>query len=459
MQIKYQPKNGWEVIKKGEKDEVFAFCEHYMAFLDEGKTERKAAAEAVRLAKLNGFSPIENMKSLKKGDKIYAENKEKGVLLAIIGSDTTKGANIVAAHIDSPRIDFKQNPLYEDLDMTFFKTHYYGGIKKYQWTTIPLAIHGVIVKADGTKIEVTIGEHDSDPIFCITDLLPHLAEEQMKKTMKDAITGEGLNILASSIPNDDEKEKFKGALLELLNKKYGITEEDFISAELEAVPAHKARDLGFDSSMIAAYGQDDRVCAYTALKAILDVNNPKKTAVCMLADKEEVGSMGNTGMQSRFFEDTIAHILSLENKNYNDLLIRKTFKNSACLSADVGAAMDPNFKDVSETQNAPKINYGVMLTKYTGSRGKSGSNDASAEFVGKIRKVFNDEGIVWQIGELGKVDLGGGGTVAQFIANLNIETVDCGVPLLSMHSPLEISGKFDVYMAYKAYKVFLENNK
>jgi aspartyl aminopeptidase len=454
MKIEYKPKNGWEIIGKEDREKVYSFCEKYADYLNKSKTEREAAREAMRLAREKGFVCIDDISSVKKGDKIYAVNKDKGILLAVIGDDTLKGINIVASHIDSPRLDFKQNPLYEDLDLALFKTHYYGGIKKYQWLTIPLAIHGVVIKGDGSKVEIVIGEEESDPAFCITDLLPHLAEEQMKKTMKEAVTGEGLNILAGSIPSTDEKNKFKGSLLKIINKKYGITEEDFISAELEAVPAGKTRDLGFDRSMIGAYGQDDRVCAYTALEGILGIENPKKTAVCMLADKEEVGSMGNTGMQSRFFEDTIAHIISMEKSGYNDLMLRQAFKNSTCLSADVGAAMDPNYKDVSEPLNAPKLNYGVMLTKYTGSRGKSGSNDASAELVGKIRRMFNDNQIIWQIGELGKVDLGGGGTVAQFVANLNVETIDCGVPLLSMHSPFEVSGKLDVYMAYKAYKAF-----
>lgn len=457
MEIKYQPKNGWETINSEEKQNIFAFCEKYADFLNKAKTEREAVRETVRLARENGFVELEETSRLKKGDRVYAVNKEKGVLLAVIGSDTEAGMNIIAAHVDCPRLDLKQNPLYEDTDLALFKTHYYGGIKKYQWTALPLAIHGVVIKSNGEKIDISIGENENEPVFCITDLLPHLADEQMKKNMREAITGEGLNILAGSMPGKEEKEKFKSEILRLLNEKYGIVEEDFLSAELEAVPAYKARDLGFDKSMIAAYGQDDRVCSYTALCGILEINSPEKTAVCVLADKEEIGSVGNTGMQSRFFEDTIARILALEKNNYSDLSIRKAFSNSLCLSADVGAAADPNFKDVFEAQNAPKLNYGILLTKYTGSRGKSGSNDASAETVGKIRRLFNDNGIVWQMGELGKVDAGGGGTVAQFVANLNIETIDCGVPLLSMHSPFEVAGKLDIYMAYKAYKSFLQN--
>ncbi|OQB14187.1 MAG: putative M18 family aminopeptidase 1 [Firmicutes bacterium ADurb.Bin193] len=458
MEIKYKVKNCWEAAGDSDKSEVTPFCEGYKNFMDNAKTEREAASLAVMLAEQKGFRDIDSVTALKKGDKIYIKNRGKSVMLAVMGEDSLKGFNIVAAHIDAPRIDLKQNPLYEDLELAFFKTHYYGGIKKYQWLAIPLSIHGVIVLGDGTKVNVIVGEDDSDPVFCITDLLPHLAQEQMGKKMSEAVTGEGLNLLVGSIPGKDEKDKVKGAVLELLHDKYGICEEDFISAELEIVPSSKARDLGFDRSMIAAYGQDDRVCAYTALAGILETENPSKTAICMLADKEEIGSMGNTGMKSRFFEDSVAKIISLEKaakgEAYNDLMIRQAFASSFCLSADVGAAVDPNYKDVSELSNAPRINGGVMITKYTGSKGKANSSDASAELVGRIRKLFNDNKIIWQIGELGKVDQGGGGTVAQDLANLNIETVDCGVPLLSMHSPMEISGKMDVYMAYKAYKAF-----
>ena len=455
MSLKYKAKNGWEVVGSEDKEQISTFCDGYKTFLDNGKTEREFTSEAIKVAEQNGFKPLSSFDNLVAGNKVYINNRDKSIMLAVIGSDTiTTGTNIIAAHIDSPRIDLKQNPLYEDLDMAFFKTHYYGGIKKYQWTTIPLALHGVVIKGDGSSIEIKIGEDDADPIFCITDLLPHLAQDQMKKTLSDAITGEGLNILIGSSPNTDEKDKVKGAILTLLNEKYGMCEEDFISAELEIVPSGKARDLGFDRSMVGAYGQDDRVCSYAALIGILEIENPIKTAICVLADKEEVGSMGNTGMKSRFFEDTLAKIISLKEKNYNDLLLRETLSNSVCLSADVGAAVDANYKEVQELANAPRLNYGIMMTKYTGSRGKSGSSDASAEFVGRIRKMFNDNGIVWQIGELGKVDQGGGGTVAQYIANLNIDTIDCGVPLLSMHSPLEVAGKMDIYMAYRAYKCF-----
>lgn len=460
MNLQYEPKNGWEAIKTKDKKAVYDFCEGYKDFLSNGKTERECTSYAEELAKKNGFKPIESYKKLKAGDKIYVVNRGKNILLAVIGKKAfSDGIRVIASHIDSPRLDLKQNPLYEDLELALFKTHYYGGIKKYQWTAIPLAIHGVAVKKDGEAVNFVIGENDSDPIFCVTDLLPHLAQAQMAKKGTEIVTGESLNILIGSKPDDSEKDKVKSAILTILNEKYGICEEDFLSAEIEVVPSGKARDLGFDRSMVASYGQDDRVCSYGALTGILETKNPEYTAVTLLADKEEIGSMGSTGMQSRFFEDTMAQIAFKTTDNYNDIILRECFKNSFCLSADVGAANDPSYKDVQESMNAPKINYGVLLTKYTGSRGKSGSNDAGAEFVGKVRKMFNDGDIVWQMGELGKVDAGGGGTVAQFIGNLNIETIDCGVPVLSMHSPLEAVGKLDVYMAYKAYKTFLNDKE
>jgi aspartyl aminopeptidase len=408
----------------------------------------------------NGFSELDLNRPLSPGDKVYTVNRGKSVIAAVIGTGPiTAGTNIIAAHIDAPRIDLKQNPLYDDMDIAFFKTHYYGGIKKYQWTTIPLALHGVILRADGSKLNIKIGEREDEPLFTITDLLPHLAKEQMEKKLSEGITGESLNILIGSIPGDYEKEKTKNNILKILKDKYNIENEDFVSAELEIVPAFKARDMGFDKSMIGAYGQDDRVCAYTALEAILNTHMPDRTAVVVLADKEEIGSMGNTGMMSRFFEDTMAYLCNLTNKDSTDLDLRISLGNSICLSADVGAAMDPNYKEVQEKQNAPQLNHGVLLTKYTGSRGKSSSSDASAELVNSIRRLFNQNGVLWQIGELGKVDQGGGGTVAQFLANLNIDVIDCGVPLLSMHSPFEVSAKLDVYMAYKGYKAFFEIKK
>ncbi|MDD4689340.1 MAG: aminopeptidase [Eubacteriales bacterium] len=440
--------------KNQYNSEILDFSKGYMEFLDRAKTEREAVAYCVTLLEESGFKPLGNA-PLKSGDKVYKVNRGKNIYAAIIGTlPMEKGINLVAAHIDSPRLDLKQNPLYEDSEFAMLRTHYYGGIKKYQWTTIPLALHGVVMRGDGSKLEIALGEDDCDPIFTISDLLPHLAKGDKK--MSEVIIGENLTVIAGSIPGDDEKEKAKSAILKLLKEKYSIEDEDFISAELTLVPAFKARDVGFDRSIVAGYGQDDRVCAYTALRAICDMSSPEKTSVIMLADKEEVGSMGATGMMSRFFEDTTAQLCSLATDNYTDITIRTCFSNSTCLSADVGAAMDPNYKEVQEATNAPKFNHGLMLTKYTGARGKAGSSDADAELVSKIRNIFNDNNVAWQIGELGKVDQGGGGTVAQFIANLNIDTIDCGVPLLSMHSPFETAAKFDVYMAYKGYKAFME---
>lgn len=453
--MKYEQKNGWDIIEKEEKGLINDFCEPYKTYLDKGKTERECVKYSIELAEKYGFSEYDESKDLKPGDKIYVNNRDKSIMLAVIGEKpVTDGINFVAAHIDSPRLDLKQNPLYEDTDLALFKTHYYGGIKKYQWTTIPLAIYGTFVKADGSKVEFSIGDNDNDPVFCVTDLLPHLAQKQMSQKMNEAIPGENLNVLIGSLPADAEKDKIRETILGILKDKYDIIEEDFLSAEIEVVPAGKSRDLGFDRSMIGAYGHDDRVCAYGALMGILEIENPTKTAVCLLADKEEIGSMGNTGMKSEFFEYYIASFINSQANSYNELMLKKCFANSQCLSADVGAAMDPNFKEVSEPKNASKISYGVNICKYTGARGKSGSSDASAEFMGKIRKLCNDNKIVWQIGELGKVDEGGGGTVAQYVANRNIETIDCGVPVLSMHAPFEVVSKLDVYMSYKLYKAF-----
>ncbi|MBZ4645802.1 MAG: aspartyl aminopeptidase [Clostridia bacterium] len=460
-ELKYEVKNGWEAVSANENKTILDFSEEYKKFLDKGKTERECIQEAVRLAREKGFTALDEIiktkKELKKGDKVYAVNRDKAIILAVIGEKSLEeGVNIVGAHMDAPRIDLKQNPIYEDSEMVLLKTHYYGGIKKYQWTTLPLAIHGVVVKKDGQKVNIVIGEEEDDPVFCITDLLPHLAQEQMQKKMSEGITGEGLNVLFGSIPyNDDKvKEKIKLNILSIIHDKYGIKEEDFISAEIEIVPAFKAKDVGLDRGLVGAYGQDDRVCGYTALKAILDLDNPQKTAVCLLVDKEEIGSMGNTGMQSRFFENILAELCELTEGHYNDLMLRRALSNSKCLSADVSAAVDPNYEGVHDKRNAPYISKGVVITKYTGARGKAGSNDAHAEFVGEIRALFNNNNIQWQTGELGKVDQGGGGTIAQFVANLGADVVDCGVALLSMHAPFEIASKLDIYMAYKAYHAF-----
>lgn len=459
MNLEYSKKNGFTGLDSKEKEKVFAFCEEYKDFLNIAKTEREFCEEAYKLLEKDGFVPIENVSKLKSGDKVYSVNRGKGIFAAVIGKKPlSDGINLVGAHIDAPRLDLKPNPLYEDGGLAFFKTHYYGGIKKFQWLTIPLSIHGVIVKKDGTQIKVNIGEDENDPVFCISDILPHLGQEQAKKTLGEAFPGEMLNIILGNIESDDvDREKVKHNILIYLNEKYGVTEADLLSSEIEVVPAFLAKDMGFDRSMIAGYAHDDRACAYTALRALMDLNSPEKTSVCLLVDKEEIGSMGCTGMQSRYFENMMAKLCMLKDNKDNDLYLRDVLSNSACLSADVGAAFDPNFPEVSEKNNAPYINNGLFLTKYTGSRGKGGASDANAEFVAKIRNIFDENGVLWQIGELGKVDVGGGGTIAQFVANLDMEVIDCGVALLSMHSPYEIAGKFDIYMAYKGYKAFMEN--
>lgn len=445
---------GWKTINEEKKEKVFEFCKEYMSFLDKAKTEREAVKIIIDILKENGFKNINTVDKLNVGDKVYLCNRNKAIYTAIIGNDKlTDGINFIGSHIDSPRLDLKPNPLYEDAKLALFKTHYYGGIKKYQWTSIPLAIHGVVVKPDGNKKEITIGEDDNDPIFTITDILPHLAAEQYEKKIGKAIEGENLNILIGSIPssNDSVKEN----VMNLINKKYGINEIDFYSSELEVVPAFKARSLGFDESMIAAYGQDDRVCAYTSLMALLDAKNDNKTIVAIFADKEEIGSMGNTGMSSHIFELFIHELLTKSEEN-SPGAINKTYANSIMLSADVGAGVDPNYQGVSELNNASHIGYGVEVTKYTGSRGKAGASDANAEFVAKVRNIFENNNITYQLSELGKVDLGGGGTIAYILADKGIDVIDCGVALISMHSPYEIASKFDIYEAYKAYKAFFE---
>lgn len=452
MNLKYENKNGYENLNEKTKKEAFDFCEKYKVFLDNGKTERECVSYFIKELEQNGFLPLDSFKSLKSGDKVYKQNRNKGLFISIIGEKgLEEGLNIIGAHIDVPRIDIKQNPLYEENSLSFLKTHYYGGIKKYQWTAIPLALHGILILQNGEKVIVNIGEDENDPVFCITDLLPHLAESQMNSNLKDAIKGEGLNILIGSIPTDenDEKEKVKKNILNIIFEKYKAVEEDFLSAELCVVPAFKAKDVGIDRGLVGAYGHDDRVCSFSAFEAICSLKKPSKTAVCLLVDKEEIGSMGNTGMQSKFFEYTVEQLCELTNSKKRIVL-----SNSACISADVGAAVDPFYKDVQDLKNAPYINFGVLVTKYTGSRGKSGTSDANAEFVAKIRKILNDNNIAWQTGELGKVDMGGGGTIAQFIANLNIDVIDMGVPLLSMHSPFEIAGKLDIFMTYRAYFEF-----
>ncbi|MBE7034994.1 MAG: aminopeptidase [Ruminococcaceae bacterium] len=454
----YQKESGWKAADSALKTRIYDFAEGYKTFLDAAKTERAAVAESVRLAKAQGFVDAETKDSFKPGDKVYFVNRHKNVLLAVIGEEPVEaGIHFVIAHIDCPRVDIKQNPAYCDSGLALLKTHYYGGIKKYQWTAIPLALYGVVLTKDGKRIEVSIGDKEGDPVFCITDLLPHLATEQMQKKATEIVAGEALNILVGSLPAEDcEKDAEKEALLALLGERYGISEEDFLSAELEAVPAYNARDLGFDRGMIAAYGQDDRVCAYTGLQAIFDLENPAKTAVCVLTDKEEIGSMGNTGMRSAFFEYAIAVLLEKTTGQYHELMLKRTFRNSKCLSADVAAGFDPTYPETHDKLNATFMGRGVAITKYTGSRGKGGTSDANAEFLFDVRRCFDAEEVFWQCGEMGKVDFGGGGTIAQYVANLDMEVVDCGVPLLSMHAPMEVASKLDVYMAYRAYKAFFE---
>lgn len=455
----YERKNGFDGIEESEKTKIYDFCEEYRIALTVAKTEREFCSMTVKMLEKAGFCSIDEKDSLKAGDRVYSVNRGKGISAFVIGTKPVNaGVNIVGAHIDSPRLDLKPQPLYEDNGIAFLKTHYYGGIRKYQWYNIPLSLHGVVVKKDGTAINISIGEDEKDPIFCITDLLPHLAAQYSGKKLSDAFDAEKLNIVVGNIPCEDaDKEKVKYGVMKLLNEKYDICEADLMSSELELVPAFAARDLGFDRSMIAGYGHDDRVCAYTAIRAIIDTIKPEKTAVCLLVDKEEIGSMGNTGMQSRNFENVLAKVCSLCNDEYSELTLRECLSNSQCLSADVGAAYDPNFPEVFERNNSSYINEGLLLTKYTGARGKSGSSDASAEFVAKIRGIFEDNGVVWQSGELGKIDIGGGGTIAQFVANLDVDVIDCGVTLLGMHSPSEVAGKFDIYMAYKGYKAFMNS--
>lgn len=455
--MKYELKNGWNTDI--DKEIVFKFSEGYKDFLTQCKTERESVDEAVRLAEECGFVPLESLSELREGDKVYAVNKLRSVMLAVIGSENiSEGVNIVGAHIDAPRLDLKPNPLYEDGELAYFKTHYYGGIKKYQWTAVPLALHGVVIKKDGEPVDVRIGDENDDVTFVITDLLPHLAMEQMKKTASQIIEGEQLNLLIGSIPADgEEKDAVKENILSLLNEKYGICEEDFLSAELQIVPAANAKDVGFDRSLIGSYGHDDRVCAYPALMSILTTEACDKTAVCILTDKEEVGSMGNTGAKSDFMKLILLEMMDKSGEGATELNLLRCLDRSYCLSADVNAAFDPSFPTPYEKRNCAKLNYGVAISKYTGARGKSGSSDASAELMSEIRTLFNENGILWHVAELGKVDAGGGGTIAQYVANLGVETVDCGVPVLSMHAPFEVVAKLDVYMAYKAFHAFFNN--
>ena len=455
----------WNKLDNNELDELTRLGEEYKTFLDKAKTEREATKEIIRQAEEDGYvsleSLIENSTKVVPGIKIYANNKDKAVATFIIGKENLeKGMNIIASHVDSPRIDLKQFPLYEEDELAMLKTHYYGGIKKYQWVTLPLSLHGVVIKTDGEQVDINIGEDETDPVFFITDLLPHLAKDQVVKKLGEAITGEGLNVLFGSIPYNDSEidQKVKLNVLKILNEKYGIREQDFSTAELQIVPAGKARDVGIDRSMIGGYGQDDRVCVYTSFKAMLDTKEtPNRTAVGLFVDKEEVGSLGNTGAESRAFENAVAEILNLQDENYSGLKVKRALANSKVLSADTVGAYDPNYPDVLDKKNSSFLGKGVTVVKYTGARGKSSTNDANAEFVAEIRRIFNDNDIVWQMGELGKVDQGGGGTIAYILANYGAEVVDCGVSLLSVHGPFEVASKADVYMTYKVYKSFYKD--
>ncbi len=450
---------GWKHVDEKQKQEIMKVSDEYMAFLNKAKTEREFIKTAKKLADDNGYTDIINKKELKPGDKIYFINREKSMYLAVIGENSIEenGMHIIGSHVDSPRLDLKPNPLCEEGGLAYFKTHYYGGIKKYQWTTIPLSLHGVIVKTNGEKVEINIGESETDPIFTITDLLPHLAQEQMEKKLKEGIEGENLKLLIGSIPFNDDKvqEKVKLNILNILNEKYGITEADFMSAELELVPAFRARSLGFDESMVAGYGQDDKVCAYTSLRAMMNLQKVKNTAICILSDKEEIGSMGNTGMESHMFDFFVSEILNKLGINKPNLLDR-IFCLSKMLSSDVDAGYDPIYASVSDTLNAGYLGKGITLNKYTGSRGKSGASDANAEYVAWVRNVLEKNNIKYQITELGKVDLGGGGTIAYILANKGADVIDCGVPVLSMHAPYEVTSKYDIYSAYKTYEAFWE---
>ncbi len=445
----FAPKNGYTGLTAEQRADMESYCKRYAAFMDACKTEREATAWAVSTAMANGFKPLTAGMTLNPGDKVFYNNRNKSIILAVIGSESlAHGANICAAHVDSPRMDVKPNPLYEDSEIAYFKTHYYGGIKKYQWTAIPLAIHGVVYRKDGNVVTITIGEEDTDPVLYVSDLLIHLSADQLQKAAAKVIEGEQLNVILGTEPlTGEESDAVKLHIMKLLNEKYGITEEDFLSAELTVVPAGKCREVGLDRSLLGAYGHDDRVCAYAEIEPLLNMGIPRHTAVCILADKEEIGSVGVTGMQSHAFEYFMEMLCDVQG-----VKLRECFAHSFCLSADVSNAFDPNFPEVSDRRNNAKLNYGVAICKYTGSRGKSGASDASAEAMGHVRTTLNNAGVLWQIATLGKVDQGGGGTVAAYMANRNIVTVDAGVPVISMHAPIELVSKLDCYMTMLACK-------
>ncbi len=469
--LEYKKKSAWEVLKKSDESDLEKLSNSYVNFLSVGKTERECTTEIIKIAEKNGFQPLEQVLKtgkLAKGTKVYLNNKNKSVIMAVLGKDIKDGMNIIGAHIDSPRLDLKQMPLFEEDNLVFLKTHYYGGVKKYQWATIPLAIHGVIYTKAGKKIEVTVGEDEKDPVLFINDLLIHLSREQLGKKLSEAITGEQLNVLVGNkkLNLGDKKDDDKAAkentvkknILKILNDKYGIVEEDFRVAELEIVPAGKARHAGLDNSMIIGHGHDDRCCAYTTLEAILQIKEPEITAVALFADKEEIGSVGNTGMQAMYFENFVAELVTLDSKN-TSIDLRRSLANSHMLSADVAAGFDPAFASVFEKKNAAFLGDGICINKYTGSGGKGGSNDANAEYLQKVRACFDNGDIAWQTAELGMIDAGGGGTIAYILAKHGTEVLDCGIPVLSMHAPFELISKVDLYMAYKAYLAFYKTMK
>ena len=454
--------NAWKKYA-GNLDPVMNFGKDYIDFMSLSKTERETVDNSIKIAEKAGFKDLNTVSELKAGDKVYFNNRGKSLFLFVLGKeDLAKGLNILGAHVDSPRLDLKQHPLYEDSGLVLLDTHYYGGIKKYQWVAQPLALHGVVCKKDGSLVKVVIGESEDDPVVGVSDLLIHLAADQMKKTGSNVVEGEDLNVLFGSIPattEEDEKELVKKNILNLLKEKYDIEEDDFISAEIEVVPAGKARDYGFDRSMVMAYGQDDNVCAYTSLRAIVEEENPERTSCCILSDKEEVGSQGNTGMCSSAFENTLAELMD-KCGQYSELNIRRCLRNSMMLSSDVSAAHDPNYPSVSSpNQNNAEFGKGIVFNKYTGSRGKGGSNDANPEFIAKIRKVLDENGVNYQTSELGKVDQGGGGTIAYILANKDVEVIDAGVAVQNMHACYEVTSKVDIYEAYLAYKAFLKDMK
>jgi len=451
----------WDKYSEQDLEKVFSLSDGYKEFMSKCKTERECVTEFITLAEKEGYKNLDTIikegGKVKAGDKVYANNKGKTLALFLIGNESfERGMKILGAHVDSPRLDLKQNPLYEDTDLAMMETHYYGGIKKYQWVTIPLAIHGIVVKKDGTSVNVVIGEDDKDPVIGISDLLVHLSADQMQKKLDKGIEGEDLNILVGSMPiaNKDAKDRVKQNVLKLLNEKYGICEEDFVSAELEVVPAGKARDYGLDRSMVMAYGHDDRICSYTSFEALMKLENTDKTCVALFVDKEEVGSMGATGMASKFFENTVAEVMELAG-DYSELKLRRALANSKMLSSDVSAAYDPNFPTVMERKNTAYFGKGIVFNKYTGARGKSGCNDANPEFIAELRAIMEKHGVTWQTAELGKVDQGGGGTIAYILAEYGMEVIDCGVALHNMHAPWEVASKADIYETMRAYKAFL----